>query len=1263
MALDTINDAGGPDSFGAAQPIARSLAWLRSAARRRLVVERGAALLALVVLALLGFASVDFVFRLPALLRGAALIFGIFTLIGTATRVLWPAIRFAPSLIEVALRVERSPAGKEAGLAGRLASGLELGLNLAQGRRPSAQNSELATAAVTDMVARFGRMKAGAALLTSARAQRGMLALAAALLPVLVAFWGVPEYARLGLVRVTMPWLDVSWPKRTMIQADMSAVAHPIDTPLTLRAVVTRSNRTAGMTNVTAIYRVVTDGEAGPETRMLLNPPRKPGASRRDGEVDAYEAIVAREQLGLQSGTTSETSRVLQVRFETADDATPQYSVILAERPRIVWARATVTPPEYATGVATAVSGATELSVDRARPASVGPVLAGSAVELTMTLNKPVPTPDSQGAADTKIDREAWLRATFGESDEGTSVSMGGGIPRYATLELGEDRWTLRWTASESGSVKVLPTDSFGIAASEDAVFTFAVGKDAPPTAAVLDPPSDEAVLPTAILNATGEGRDDVGLGAVTLESQRLSPPAGSSGAPPEVLGDVTELRTLKTKTAGESSARVTAELDLSTLGVQPGDELWLTAIATDRFIIGSQVHEAVRSLPRKLRIISEAQLVEQVMADLAPLRPAAERLDQDQAAISKRTDELSKPGADRAQAAQASQQEKSLADRLAPASDLVKRAKARVERNAIADRTLRDMLDQAQKLVNDAAESAQQASEAMKEIGATPDEKPLSGQTADEIRKDQGEVREKLGKLADLLAQGQDGWAARQSVERLLSDQRAITGQTKQAGERAAGQAKEDLPQDVQAELDRLARQQQDLSRRAEQAAQNLAQRAQKSKQNDPAQSAGLDRAAQKAQKEQLQDTMQQAAEAVKQNQTGKANEAQQQSEKTLEEMLKEIDSSQKRRDEALKRVLSDLMQSIDRLIADQETQIAALVKSMVSGNFEGLGRALAALRGNTLGVADNAEVREVAEIVQRLSAAADHQDTAGANLRPPADAVVADEHERLSLKRLQEAKELAKTLRDEAEKRDEGRKRAELLQAYREVLDAQERVTGDTSPLVGKELSRRDRGAVRGLGARQTEVKEKLNTIREANPEISEADMFDYAHGQLDQLTTRAAKTLSDGEATAGVARDQAEAIELLRAITGALAEAAKKDEEPFRKNEDGGDASKSGGQNNQQQQGAIPPFLQLQILRTIQQRLARQTREAAESTKPDLAVIDEIGAKQKELARRGQKVVDALKKVPGMGDVPKAPEGKKEGVPNPDAKPDPKPDGGGG
>ncbi|MEK6702753.1 MAG: hypothetical protein AABZ53_10855 [Planctomycetota bacterium] len=1242
MAPDTINNAGGPVNFGAAQPIARSLLWLRAAARRRLVVERGAALLALVVIVVLGAAVVDFVFRLPALLRGAALVFGIFTLIGTAARVLWPAIRFAPSLVEVALRVERSPAGQEAGLSGRLASGLELGMNLAKVGRPQAQNSELAAAAVADTVTRFQSVRAGAALLTSARAQRGMLALAAALLPVLVAFWGVPEYARLGLVRVTMPWLDVSWPKRTMIVADMGEVAHPIDTPLALRAVVTRSNQTPGMTNVTAIYRVLTAGEPGPETRMLLNPPRRPGAARSPGELDAYEAIVAREQLGLQSGISGSgtpANRVLEVRFETPDDSTPKLSVILVERPRILTAKATVTPPQYAAGVATVASGPSDLSVDRSRPAAVGPVLAGSQVELTLNLNKPVPTPDMPETSEPKVDRTAWLRSTFGEGAEGA-----GSLPRDATLELAPDRWVVRWTAGESGAVKVLPSDSFGIAASDEAVFTFAVAADAPPTAVVLDPPSDEAVLPTAILNTTGEGRDDVGLGSVKLQGQRQSPPPGSSGAVPEPVGDAVEMKAIQTSTAGEISARVTTELDLSTFGVQPGDELWLTAIVTDRFAIGAQTHEAVRSLPRKLRIISEAQLVEQVMSDLAPLRPAAERLDQDQAAISKRTDELSKPGADRSQAAQAAQQEKSLADRLAPASDLVRRAKDRVERNAVSDRSLRDMLEQAQTLVNDAAEAARNASEAMKEIGSTPGEQPVSPQTSDEIRKEQGEVRENLEKLADLVAQGQDGWAARQSVERLLNDQRALTEQTKQAGERAAGQEKDQLPQDVQAELDRLARQQQDLSRRAEQAAQNLAERAQKSKQSDPAQSAGLERAAQKAQKEQLQDTMQQAAQDVQQNQTGKANQAQQQSEKTLEEMLKEIDSSQKRRDEALKRVLTDLMQSIEKLITEQENQIAALASAIDSGNFEGLGRALASLRANTLGVADNAEVREVAEIVQRLSAAADHQDTAGANLKPPADAVVADENERMSLKRLQEAKELAKTLQDEAEKRDEDRKRAELLQAYREVLDAQVKVTDDTIPLVGKELSRRDRGMVRGLGARQTEVREKLNKIREETPEIAQAEMFDYAHGQLDLVTSRAAKVLSEGEATTLVARDQTEAVELLKAIAGALAEATKKDQEPFRKNEGGEGGSGGGGNQNAQAQGAIPPALQLQVLRAVQQRLARQTREASESAKPDLALIDEIGAKQKELAERGQKVVDAVKKMPGMNADPKKPEDDK-------------------
>ena len=105
---------------------------------RRTVVEASlAGIVAIAVPVMMLAALTDFALRLPAGVRVVMLILAIAWLVLAVRRRLWPALRFRPSLVDVALRVEDATPP----LAGRLASGVDFVQSGAGERSPLAERA------------------------------------------------------------------------------------------------------------------------------------------------------------------------------------------------------------------------------------------------------------------------------------------------------------------------------------------------------------------------------------------------------------------------------------------------------------------------------------------------------------------------------------------------------------------------------------------------------------------------------------------------------------------------------------------------------------------------------------------------------------------------------------------------------------------------------------------------------------------------------------------------------------------------------------------------------------------------------------------------------------------------------------------------------------------------------------------------------------------------------------------------------------------
>lgn len=1173
-----------PGALGSA---ARGLvARVGAQARRVLLGEAWARALAAMVGALLVLVVIDYVFRLPRAVRVVHLVAWVGLGVVLWRRWVLPAWRFRPSEAEVALRIGRLVDREGAEGAGarddRLASGVELAPR--PGRAPGLTDALSSLAARdADEVAKAlaGRRFVRWRPFVAASAALGALALVGA---------GVgtarPDLARTGLVRALAPVLAAEWPRRTAV-ADATAVeVHPIGEALAMRALLTRTNQPVGRTQVEAFYRIVGEDGAGPRQHVVLTSQRRSvRAGSAEGEL--FERLIE------PAGSVREGD-VLEYHFQTEDDRTETARIQLAERPRVSRITASVEPPAYAAEIDGAFlrEPSVRLTPDASGVAVLGPVLEGSTVTLAVELSKP-------GA----------LAGGPAESRAGDPAGEGAEVGS----EAGDGTWTqasptglrFRTRASERRRVEIELVDTLGLRGAEPVAVVLGVVADAKAEVTITEPPFDEAVLATASVGVRAEARDDLGVRWLALERLVASPPAGSEGAAPEPSGEPVRMGFVESPGA---RAVLAATLDLASIGVRAGDEVRLAALGRDVFAEAPQGEadpRVVRSAERRLRVIDEAAFVGQLRAELAGVRRASIEIDSAQGSLAEAS------GEDAEHASRADRQA-ALTDRIEAQRNAVQRLGARVRRNALDDRTLAEMLEDASGLLRDAAEASTRAAAELADADA--------GQgSEDEAREEQDLVRDRLESLIGMLDQGQDNWVARRGVENLLQEQLALAEATRDFGERTVGREVDQLTPEERTELERIADRQRAAAERAREALQTLTERAEALSRFDAGQAEAMSRAARRGRQSGLEQEMRDAAGQMGRNQTGAAGEAQARAAEALEEMLEDIDSAERARDEALRRVLAGVIESLEVLIEAQGDQIEAL-----AGAGEELGRLvdpMVRLATNTLGLLDQiAEQRDLANVAASVGLAADAQERAVGALRE-GSAESADVAERDALARLYEARDEAARLEEEAAARDNARQRAELRRAYRDLLERQVATAEETEPWVGVALDRRTRAEVRGLGQRQAGIGTDAEALFGETEGLGDTLVFELAHRRIASASHAASDRLLAANADAEVLRRQQTVARLLGALLDALAEEERS--EPFGGRQAGGGGGGSGGEPP-----LVPDLAELKLLRAMQAEAMTWTRNLDEAAvRPGPEEVAELAELQGQLTERAEALVARL------------------------------------
>jgi len=1239
----------------AGDPRARSIAaWLagvRRTAKGLLLVQRLGWIIAGVIAALVIGGVLDYFLRAPSWLRGIGLLGALATLAVVLWRRVLPAVRFAPSLTEIALRVESSQPG--AGAPGVLASGLELGE--VGSTRPESVLAEPVVARAAELTTRLrptdvfrpaGAIKAGGVALV------GVLA-------VLALFAAQPRLSAIGFSRMALPWAGAEWPKRTQIADATGLSHHPLGSALPLRAALLRSDRGPENTGVYAVYRLVGPAGGGPERRVILkDQPTQATISTPDGEARGtlFERLI--EPTGLTpdlsaARANAPAATMLEYWLETADDRTPSVQIALVDPPSVVKSTLRVELPGYAAtllGSTPGVQAPLDLGPGGDERAAPAPILTGSRVAMTIELNKPVPPPPASTSA---AARESWLASTLGPDMAALFTTE---PPALLDAPAGGKSWTLSWTHTRAVRLAVKPVDEYGIGPGEESVYRFDLLTDNPPTAAVTTPTEDRSVLPTAVVALAGEGRDDVGLSHVSLERQIARRAKASESPAAEPADERVEIIRETVAAAGPEAGgvkRLTAstQLDLSTLELKPGDEVWITALAADAFELAGQRHPPARSSVRKLRIMSRDQLVEQIWGELSGVRRNAIRIDQDQAEAQNSAAQPGEESGKRSERAQAQ-----LTERLARQGEAVKRLRQRVDENGLPDASVNQVLRDAEAALQRAGQQSAKASEKLGESARAQAQEaaPKDAGAAERQEGQQGQqgVRDELTNLIDLLDQGQDTFASKRSLERLLEQQKSLRDRTEQTGKTTTGKPAESLSEGEKAALEKIAEDQRALAEQLRDTLSKVQEREEKLRKNDPAAAQALAQAAQQTKRDQTPEKMDQAASQAQQNQPSNARQQQTAAIESLEQALKKLDQAQNNKDEVLSRFLASLIESIQGLVAQQKAELAELKAREATADFKGLDAGMATLHRNTLGVLDEANdaPREVAPVAKLIARAADAQAQAVTLLR--AAPVVEDEvakQENESLDRLNEALTRAQDQQRQARNRQAQQKRTELRAKYEEALKQQLALKDNVDGLAQQEPSRRTRAAARIAGEEQQALLKTLEDLRESTKEIAEAKVFDYAHTRLKDLMTAASTGLVAGEASPAVLRQQTSAARVLRSLVEALDD-RKKPDDPFRKGEQQG----QGGGSGQQPQPLVPPAAEIVLLKAMQQEAAELTRAAAEGKSADPAALKDAAKLQTDLSTQGQGLLERLSKEAEEGGPMPTPEIKPGEVKPEPAKP---------
>ncbi|MGA1466720.1 MAG: hypothetical protein ACO38V_03700, partial [Phycisphaerales bacterium] len=490
--------------------------------------------------------------------------------------------------------------------------------------------------------------------------------------------------------------------------------------------------------------------------------------------------------------------------------------------------------------------------------------------------------------------------------------------------------------------------------------------------------------------------------------------------------------------------------------------------------------------------------------------------------------------------------------------------------------------------------------------------------------------VRREVQALVSLLEQDEDTWSLLRELENLASEVSSLESESRELGEETAGRSREDLDASQRAELDALARRQSEAASAAERLLEEIAERAERVADRDAAQAEALRQAAQEARQSRLEQEMREAAQELSENRTDAAQQSQQAAQQALERMQRTLEDTRKVRTETLRRLMTELVDSIEALLRRAELESAALRSLLADGPswpesaLRERSNAAVMLERNTRAVETQAASggEDAAEVARALDRAASAQSQAIVELRaaPPEVGNALGSIDR-SITLLREALEAARRGEADAEREAARQAREELAAAYRALADRQRLVATATEDLSerierGEIAARRRLAETRRAASEQETVGEEANSLEAKTEAIAEAGVFSQSHDWIDRWSREATERLRGGETDREVRRRQARIEETALAMAESL-EALAEEDDPFTGDSQSAASGGGGGGAAGGEDGAIPPIAELRLLKSMQEQVYRSTRAYAEEPPGEGVVADARREALRELA----------------------------------------------
>lgn len=1251
------------------QQVARQLEHVRRTSRLLLVVRRVAQWVAVLVAVAILLGLIDYALRLPGVLRlGLGLI--VLTVAGAwlLTRVA-RAYRFWPTIAELALRAERLYPQLSGSLASAVAFSTGGGEYEAPRARARATTAAMAKRTIDEAASKLDHVDLRKLIKTKPTLNAALLALLA--LAVLGTIAGsAPAAASTAAQRWLMPLGAAQWPKRNAVKSLTEDAVHPVDGKVRLRAQVTQG-LTPGM-KMEIAYRVAdVVGDAGAWTRVRVAEQR---AEHAAGNAGVYETLVEIPPQVARSLIAGERdTAVLEYTFTAGDFTTEPAELTLAARPEIVSVVATITPPAYAQGLIRDQSIPMHEQQDRIATASC---YRFSDLTLSVTFNKAVPVQTA---------RQAALDALRTEHHP----TAGASPPRWHGIEITLQSETDGAATGFSIHITKLLvpvemhfplTDAFGLSSTDiNRRYRLQTIEDETPSVVLLEPMTDETVLPTARVLLKAIGEDDIAMESLALAvvaPDRANTPDDAEETITQLLDDD---RLATTGRSGKLELEHT--LDLSALDLLPGDEVLVTAVGQDIYEVtvndlgDTQRHVPAQSQTRRLRIITEQELADQARRVLRGVRDTAQSLERTQRILRQRTEDGMDSAASAAEQGEVSRRivaqreqvaalrerlERNGATGLGPLEELIEQADDMLDTAQDASAQARQSLEESsrqQQRGNEARRAAGQAEQqgdsqqAQAQAQKAEDAERQGQQAQEQAGESQEQVQRELAALVAALDVGESIGEVESELSQLQQDAQRVADDTRELLPQTVGQQREDLPEDLQEQLDRNARNQEEIAQRAAALLDKMRSTAgqiaeQGEQQATPQQRAAartMQEAAEVGERQGLEENTEQAAQELAENQITDAATRQQQAQATLEQMLAEMGRQQQRQQEELRRLLQELAEKVQKLVAEQEEQLAGVTQAQ-PGALAVLEPALMQLRRRTMLVEQEAaatpETDAAAKALGRaVSAQAEAVRALRANDKGSAEQTEAD-----ALAHLREALRLLNEEQQDQQEEQQRQERAALKQAYMELAERQQALHDVVAQHErGEVYGRRDWRQVNRLhegvleGATFDAAQEAIRVEAEAlSDQAGEAMVYQSMHRRIDQASGRAYVRLRERRADGLVLAEQARVAALLRAMAEALDDSAGPDK--FERDQQ--EQQQGGGGEGGEPPPLVPDLAQVKLLREVQIDLRRQTemldRLGDQLTPAERAQrLQDLAAQQRELGELGAQLIERLEQMMGGGE----------------------------